>query len=250
MANFFGIMARPLGYVLSGLYLLIGNYAVALIILTVIVKVILYPFYKRQMLSTAGMGDITPRMNEIRNKYASDPQKMNEEMQKLYKEEGMSPTSGCLPMFVQMFIIMGLFALLRNPLNYINSQEMVFAIHESFLWIKDLSQPDPWILPILTGVATYGASFMNTAMMQSQTQAMGQGSGKGMQFVMKYLFPIMIIWLSKTYAAGLSIYWFLSQLIQIFYNFRFNVLRKRIVEERKNRNKKTRKPVRAGQGVR
>lgn len=68
-------------------------------------------------------------------------------MQELYKEEGFNPMGGCLPMVVQMIIIMGLFALLRNPMTYISSEEMYFAIHENFLWIRDLSQPDLWAAP-------------------------------------------------------------------------------------------------------
>ncbi len=249
MTQILGILAVPLGYALSGLYSLIGNYGISLIVLTLIVKLLLYPLYKKQILSMANLGDLTPKMNEIQNKYASDPQKMQEKMQELYQEEGASPTAGCLPMFIQMFIIMGLFALLRTPLEYINTDTMVFAIHESFLWINDLSQPDPWILPLLSGVATFGSFYMSQQNGMMNNPTMG-AQGQGMQIAMKYVFPIMIIWLSKTYAAGLALYWFLSQFIQIFYNLRFSQLRKKIQMEKAEAKLKKRKPVRAGQGVR
>lgn len=243
--NIFGFMAVPLGYILRFIYSLVGQYGISLIILTVIVKLCLYPIYKKQILSTSGMSDIQPKIRDIQHRYASDQVKMQEEMQKLYKEEGISPTSGCLPMVVQMIIIMGLFALLRNPLDYLSSSEMVFAIHESFFWIRDLAQPDPWILPIMSGIATFISFYMS-----SQTGSMPGQQNNAMMLIMKYGFPIMIAWLAKTYPAGLAIYWFISQFMQIFYNIRFKQLRKKMAEEKREEKMKKRKPVRAGEGVR
>ncbi|SFO30240.1 protein translocase subunit yidC [Eubacterium pyruvativorans] len=249
--NFFGIMAQPLGVILKLLYGVIGNYGITLIILTLIVKLCLYPAYKRQIMSMAGMGDLQPKMTELQKKYGADREKMSMEMEKLYKEENIHPMAGCLPMAIQMFIIMGLFALLRNPLNYISSADtnMIFAIHEQFLWINDLSQPDPWILPILSGVATFAATYMSQAMGAGTLPGGSQAQGKAMNMIMKYGFPIMIIWLAKTYAAGLATYWFISQFIQIFYNIRFAQLRNKLKEEQEEKKRKRRKPVRAGQGV-
>jgi YidC/Oxa1 family membrane protein insertase len=155
--------------------------------------------------------------------------------------------AGCLPMIVQMIIIMGLFALLRNPLNYVNSEHMYFAIHEGFFWIKDLAQPDPWILPLLSGVATFISFWMSS---NNGGVPGGTANNTGaMMVIMKYGFPIMIVWLAKTYPAGLAIYWFISQFIQIFYNIRFNQLRRQLKEGKKNSKKKKRKPVRAGGGA-
>ena len=197
--NFFGILARPLGFIMTGLYSLVGNYGITLVILTVVIKLLLYPLYKKQIMSTAGMSDLQPKMQHIRNQYAGNTEVMNQKIQELYKEEGVSPAAGCLPMLIQMFVIMGLFELLRYPLKYVSSQTMVFAVHESFLWIKDLSQPDPWILPVLSGVATFISFYMS-----QQNGAMGAQQGGAMMAVMKYGFPIMIIWLAKSYAAGLD----------------------------------------------
>ena len=222
--NFFGILARPLGFIMTGLYSLVGNYGITLVILTVVIKLLLYPLYKKQIMSTAGMSDLQPKMQHIRNQYAGNTEVMNQKIQELYKEEGVSPAAGCLPMLIQMFVIMGLFELLRYPLKYVSSQTMVFAVHESFLWIKDLSQPDPWILPVLSGVATFISFYMS-----QQNGAMGAQQGGAMMAVMKYGFPIMIIWLAKSYAAGLATYLFISQFIEILYNIRFNTMRKKMV---------------------
>ncbi|MBR3147145.1 MAG: membrane protein insertase YidC [Eubacterium sp.] len=234
------MIARPLAFLLQLLYSLIGNYGISLIVLTTVIKLAMYPSYKAQMMSTMGMQDLQPKVREIQNRYANDRQMMNQKMQELYQQEGVSPTAGCLPMIVQMVVIMGLFTLLRDPVRFMSSEKMVFAIHESFLWIEDLAQPDPWILPILAGLATFASFFFQHNPSQG-------GANDIMQKMMKYVFPIMIMWLAKSYPAGLALYWFVSQFLQIFFNLRFDMLKKKQMEE-KNGSRK-RKPVRAGKGV-
>ncbi len=229
-----GILARPFAYLLSLFYSITGNYALAIVVLSTLVRVAMYPLYKKQILSTAGMADMQPKIREIQRKYANDRETMNIKMQELYKEEGFSPTAGCLPMIIQMIVISGLFGLLRYPLTYLGSDtEMVFAVHDSFLWIEDMSQPDLWILPILAGVATFFSFWMS-----AQNGAMQQQGGNAMNMIMKYLFPIMILWLARSYPAGLAMYWFISQFVQIFFNIRFNALRKEIREGKGDSKKK------------
>ena len=234
------MIARPLAFLLQLLYSLIGNYGISLIVLTAVIKLAMYPSYKAQMMSTMGLQDLQPKVREIQNKYTNDRQMMNQKMQELYQQEGVSPTAGCLPMIVQMIVIMGLFTLLRDPVRFMSSEKMVFAIHESFLWIEDLAQPDPWILPILAGLATFASFFFQHSPSQG-------GPNEIMQKMMKYVFPIMIMWLAKSYPAGLALYWFVSQFLQIFFNLRFDMLKKKQLEEKEGSRK--RKPVRAGKGV-
>ncbi|MGF6376388.1 YidC/Oxa1 family membrane protein insertase [Clostridiales Family XIII bacterium PM5-7] len=230
----FGIIAKPLAWLLTQLYGIIGSYGIVLVVLTVLVKLCLYPVYKKSILSTSGMSEMQPKMQELQRKYANDKEKLNEKMNELYKEEGYNPLGGCLPMIVQMIVIMGLFALLRNPMQYLSSSvEMYFAIHEGFLWIQDLSQPDLWILPILAGIATFFSSFLNQATNPNQMNS------NMMTKVMTYFFPIMILWLARSYPSGLAIYWFISQFMQIFFNLRFNQIRKKLMD--KNKPKKKRK---------
>ena len=229
-----GILAKPLGLLLSWLYELIGSYGIALIIVTVIVKLCLYPVYAKSIKSTMKMTEVQPKIQEIQQKYAKDRELMNEKMTELYKEEGVSMYGGCLPMVVQMIVIMGLFALLRNPMAYIDSDSMLFAIHEPFLWIQDLAQPDKWILPIMAAVAT----FIATLMSQNATAGANAQQTKMMNSIMKYFFPVMILWMARSYPAGLAIYWFGSQLIQIFYNMRFAKMRKESAEKRAKASKK------------
>ena len=231
-----GIIAKPLGWLLSVIYNYIGNYGITLLIVTVIVKFCLYPLYAKQIKSTAAMSSIQPKMMELQKKYANDKETLNQRMSELYKEEGFSPMGGCLPMLIQMPIIMGLFSLLRNPMMYITNDNMLFAIHEPFLWIKDLSQPDLWILPILAGVTTF-ISFS----LSQQTMAQGPAQSNAMMKIMKYFFPITILWMARSYPSGLAIYWFGSQFIQIFFNIRMNKLRKALREEDKKTKKKKKK---------
>jgi len=137
---------------------------------------------------------------------------------------------------ISFFVIMALFGVLRNPMTYISNEEMYFAIHESFLWIKDLSQPDLWILPILAGVSTFLSQWLNKL-----TNPTMQGSSNMMMTMMMYFFPIMILWLARSYPSGLALYWFVGQFIQIFFNLRLNKIRKQIVKEKTKAAKKAKK---------
>ena len=230
-----GIIAKPIGYLLALIYKLVGNYGISLIILTVIVKLVLYPLYAKQIKSTANMSDMSEKAKEIQNRYANDKEKMNEEMQKLYAETGFNPMSGCLPMLIQFPIIMGLFALLRNPMKYMpDDPTLMFANHESFLWIKDLAQPDLWILPIAAGLATFFAFSMNSAMNMQQPGA-NPGQQKAMNAIMKYFFPLSILWLARSYPAGLAIYWAGGQFMQIFFNLRINKIKDEMNAEKEKK---------------
>ena len=228
-----GIIAKPLGWLMTWLYGMIGNYALVIIIITTVVKFALYPVYKNQILTTANMADMQPKIQEIQRKYANDKETMNQKLAEFYQEENYNPAKGCMPMIIQMVVIMALFAVLRNPMTYISSEEMYFAIHESFLWIRDLSQPDLWILPLLAGVFTFLSQWLNKL-----TNPTMQGSSNMMMTVMMYFFPIMIVWLARSYPSGLALYWFVGQFIQVFFNLRLNQIRRKIVKEKTTKKAK------------
>ena len=235
------LLATPLSYLLTLLYNLVGNYGIAIIILTVIIKLCLYPVYAKSMKSTMKMSKLQPKMQELQQKYGKDREVYQQKVSELYKEEGASMYGGCLPMVVQMIVIMGLFALLRTPMKYLTDENMLYAIHETFLWIPDLAQPDKWILPLAAAAATF-VSFSMSSAQQMNSVSMGAAGnaaqGNMMSKMMKYFFPIMILWFARTYPAGLAIYWFGSQVIQIFYNLRFNQWKKQQAEEDKKSKKK------------
>lgn len=229
MYTVLGVIAKPMGYLLDFVYGVVGNYGLTIIIFTVFVKLCLYPLYIKQTKSTAMMSEMQPKIAAIQKQYANDTQEMNIKMQELYKEEKFNPMGGCLPMLIQMPIIMGLFALLRNPIRYITSDSMIFAFHESFLWIDDLSQPDKWILPIIAGVATFISFTMNRALADTGTAASNQS--EGMMKMMQFIFPVMILWMARSFPSGLSVYWAVSQIIQIFFNIHMQTLRNKIRRE-------------------
>lgn len=230
-----GILATPLGYILTLIYDFIGDYGLSLVIFTILIKLVMYPLYAKQIKTTINMSKMQPKIKEIQQKYAKDRNMMNQKMAELYKEEGGSMYGGCLPMLIQMIVIMGLFALLRNPMNYFSSDSMLFAIHESFLWIPDLAQPDQWVLPIIAGIATFVSTYF------SQTNTMGAASADQMRMmnaIMRYFFPVMILLLARSYPAGLALYWAANQIIQIFYNIRFAGMKKKAIGDSKKKKKK------------
>ena len=231
----FSILAQPFGWILQLLYGVLGKYWLAILIFSVVVRLALYPVHKKQILSTVNLAEVSKKTQEIQKKYANDREKMNQKMQEVYAETGYNPTSGCLPMLIQIIVISGLFMLLRNPLNYYTDEKMVFAIHESFLWIKDLSQPDPWILPILTGIATFFAMNMSG----SAESMASSGSGNMGMNMMKYLMPVMLMWLAHSYPAALAMYWTIGQIILIFFNIRFKKLKEEIAAGKVTKSKKS-----------
>lgn len=239
-----GIFAKPLGFLLQWLYKLLsgfiphGAYGLAIVILTVVIKLCLYPLYKKQMKSTMGMSKLQPKMQELQQKYGKDKALYNEKVMELQKQEGVSMYGGCLPMLINMFVIMGLFTLLRNPIAYISDSSMIYAVHENFLWMQDLAQPDKWILPIVAGVATFFSFSMN----QMQTGANAAQSNM-MNQAMKWFFPIFILWMARTYPAGLAVYWACSQIIQILYNLGFKKEKERMKQEEEDRKNKGKRKV-------
>jgi len=215
MNEFFGLFAKVIGPILTLIYKLVQDYGISIIILTIFIRLCLIPLYSKQMKYTAAMGEVQAQVKDIQTRYARDKQKMNEEMQKLYEEKGVNPTSGCLPMVIQMPIIFGLFMLLRTPLTYMTEPMMVSAVHESFLWISDLCQPDSWILPVIAGISTYFTFSVN-----SETDATGMMNG------MKYFYPILIFLIGRSFPSGLALYWAVGNVFTIFQNMYFNKKRK------------------------
>ena len=147
--------------------------------------------------------------------------------------------AGCLPMLIQFPIIMGLFVLLRDPLKFMGTNnDILFAVHDAFLWMTDLTQPDKWILPLAAGVATFISFTMTQALTAGNAAGGAAAQTNAMMKGMKYIFPVMIVWMARTYPAGLSIYWFVSQIIQIFINLRLNSIRKKIRADKENKKKR------------
>jgi YidC/Oxa1 family membrane protein insertase len=247
---------------LAGIYSVVDNYGITLIIFTIIVRLCLFPLYANNIKNTIKMSSVQPKMKELQKKYAGDKEELNKQMMALYKEENFNPMRGCLPMLIQMPILLGLFQLLRRPTVYLPAGQidnMIFAVHEKFLWIQDLANPDLWILPIMAGITTF-ISF-------SMTQAQGTGMENpqanqmaGMMKMMKYFFPVMIVWMGRTFPAGLAVYWVVGNLCTMVQSQALKMWRKKLekmIAEGKGGNlfksekkKKNRKPEKDEPGPR
>ncbi|MCL5057580.1 MAG: YidC/Oxa1 family membrane protein insertase [Actinobacteria bacterium] len=204
----------------------IASYGLAIIFFTLLLKIALYPLTLKQMKSMYMMQKLGPKIKEIQNKYkGKDPQKMQQKIMEIYKEHNVNPMSGCLPLIIQMPILIALFQALRN-FNYMDPS------HAGFLWIKNLSEVnnDFFALAILTAVTTFLQTRLTTNM-TDQTQKM-----------MLYTMPIMIGYFSTQVPAGLALYWVtfntLGILQQYIVNKQTKALKEAIPEgagDRKNR---------------
>ncbi len=172
------------------------NYGVAIILMTVVVKMILFPLTIKQVKSMKAMQDMQPEMKKLQEKYKKSPEILQKEMARLYKESGVNPLAGCLPLVAQMPILMGMFYALR---------EFNYAGDPSFLWVANLSEADPYyILPVLSALTTF----------IQQKQTTSDTSNPQMK-VMMFFMPVFIGWISCTFPAGLVIYWVISNIMQI-----------------------------------
>ena len=227
------IIAIPLGYILKALYGFLGNYALTIILFTIIIRLIILPLYAAQMRSTQQMSEIQPLVKEIQTKYANDRETMGMKMQELYQEHKIRPAMGCLPLLIQLPIIWGLFALLRTPLQYLgDNSTMVLAVHEPFLWVNDLCQPDPIILPIIAGIATF------ISMKFSMTPGSMEGPTGSTMKIMQYFMPVMIAIMGTQLPAGLTLYWIISYIFQIFQIRITRMMKDRSKTKKKKKKKK------------
>ena len=122
------------------------NYGLAIVLMTVIIKIILFPLTKKQIESTRAMMSIQPKMKEIQEKYKNDKVRLNQELAKLYKEQGVNPMAGCLPLLIQMPILFGIYYAVRD---------FQYEGPANFLWMENIANPDPmYILPILSAITT------------------------------------------------------------------------------------------------
>lgn len=202
-----GQIASLFGIALKAIYGVIGNYGLSIIVFTIIVKMILMPLTVKQTKSTFAMSEINPKVKEIQAKYKNKPEKQNEEISKLYKESGINPLSGCLPILIQMPILMGLFYVFKDPVTHgvFASKAAMAAANGNFLWIKALSKPD-YILAVFAGVSAY--------LMQKVMTPKDQIEGP--MKMMSWLLAGMSLYWGFVLPAALTLYWGVSSIFSVF----------------------------------
>ena len=195
--GFFTFIAKPMFKALLALYHWIGNWGWAIVALTIIIRIILFPLTLKGMLSMQKLKELAPKIKEIQQKYKGDPQKLNAHMMQLYKKHGANPMGGCLPMLLQIPVF---FAIYRVLLNAIELKGAPWI-----LWITDLSSKDPYyILPILMGATMYIHQKLTPTTITDPMQ--------------KKLFewlPLVFTFFFLTFPAGLTLYWFTNNILSI-----------------------------------
>lgn len=195
------VFSIPLYYALDFLGRLFGNYGVAIIILSILIKVVLYPLTRKSYQSMREMQTLQPKITVLREKYSKDPQRLNQETMKLYKEHKVNPAGGCLPMLLQMPVLFALFRLFRSTI--------MFRL-ATFGPIRDLSSPDAMIqmgsssihvLPILMGATMF---IQQKISVQDPKQKM-----------MAYFMPVFLTFIFYRMSAGLNLYYLMFNVLTI-----------------------------------
>ncbi|MDQ2867647.1 MAG: membrane protein insertase YidC [Verrucomicrobiota bacterium] len=194
----------------------VGNYGIAIVLMTVCVKAVLWPLQNKANRSMRRMSQLSPKMQELRAKYKDDPTKMNAEVMKLYKEYGVNPVGGCLPMLIQFPIFIGLYTMLRQAAELRNAH---------FLWVHDLSQPDTlftipglgWI-PII-GNPTGGLAINIFPILMGASQfllmKMTPKTGDPTQQRIMMFMPLIFLLFCYNFAAALALYYTTQNLLSI-----------------------------------
>ncbi len=216
----------------------ITNYGIIILLLTIFIKILLYPFTYKSLVSQAKMRLLAPEMKAINDKYPGNENAMKRQQltMELYSKAGANPLSGCLPMLLQMPVLIAMFWFFPSAIELRG---------ESFLWAKDLAAPDAivsWTANIPLISSTFGNHISLFCLLMTVTniiytyltqQSQGAAAGMGGMKWMMYMMPVMFLFIFNNYAAGLSYYYFLSLLITIILTFVF----RKVVSEEKMRAK-------------
>ena len=193
---------------LDTLYQYIPNYGLAIIVLTILVRIFTAPLMAKQMRSAERMRALQPKMKELQERYKDDRQKQSEETMKLYREEKVNPIAGCLPLLLQFPVLIGLFYALRSSIGL---RHAPFA-----LWINDLSQPATlFVMPGIDFPIRLLPIVMGASMFVQQKMTPTTGMDPAQARMMLIMMPAMMLFISYTFPSGLVLYWTVSNLLGI-----------------------------------
>lgn len=226
------IILEPLVNLLVLLYsLLFNNFALAIVGLTILIRLITYPLMRQQLHSLKAMQELSPKLQALQKKYEKDREKLTQETMKLYKEHGVNPAGGCLPMLIQMPVWIGLYQSIYQVLGETPEQLIALSQHiyhsvpflyeiarrtiplnSQFLWLN-LARPDPYyILPILVMATFWLQQKMSTVPSADPQQA-------SMSQTMNIMMPIMFGFFTLQVSSGLAIYWVISGVLGIIQQY-------------------------------
>ena len=203
VVNPIALLSDLMTQILHGLYPLCGpfGYGLAIIFLTIIVKIVLFPLTMSSTKQMAAMQKLQPKLDSLREKLKDKPQELQQEIMKLYKTEGVNPFGGCLPMLLQIPFFLALFFTLKDPqfINLLNQP----GVHGAFLCMPTLAKPDPLnVHVVFIALTTYMTH-----------KSMGVASPQQKQ--MTYFMPAFIALVSLPFPAGVQLYWVVSNLLTV-----------------------------------
>lgn len=201
--GWFSAVAKPLFWVLKLFYSFVKNYGLAIILLTILIRIIFIPLTNKSQRSMKAMQALAPKINEIREKYKKDPQRMNREVMELYKKHKVNPMGGCLPMILQIPVFIALYNVLMYAIELRGAP--------FYLWIKDLSVKDPYyILPITMGISM--------VIQQKMTPTSADPTQSKIMMFLPIIFTFMFLGLP----SGLVLYWLVNNLLSIAQQYYIN----------------------------
>jgi len=198
-------LGLPILKFMNWVYRYVGNYGVAIILITILSKVLFYPLTVKSMRSMKAMQTLQPQVNALRSKYKGDPQRLQRETLELYRKFKVNPMGGCLPMVAQVPIFYALYLALSVSVELQNAPFLCFGrLFGVDLWVCDLASHDPtYILPILMGLSMF--------VQQKMTPVMGDPRQAKAMLIMPFVFTFMFLNLP----SGLVLYWFVSNVLQV-----------------------------------
>nr|MBQ0091186.1 membrane protein insertase YidC [Candidatus Enterousia merdequi] len=200
--GWFWFFAQPMLWMINWLFALVGNYGVAIILMTLILRILIWPLTRKSFASTMAMQKMQPELQRVQKLYANDKARLQMEMMKVYQTHKTSPMSGCLPMLIQIPIFFALYKALLISVPMRSAR---------FLWISDLAAMDPYfILPILMGATMWLQQYLQSVKPQSGVNDAMASTQRAMKW-MPVLFTVMFAWMP----SGLVLYWTISNLFGI-----------------------------------
>jgi YidC/Oxa1 family membrane protein insertase len=206
--GWFDVLAKPMLFLLNFLYSFIGNYGIAIILVTCLIKGAFWPITQKGMKSMKNMQKLQPKVAKLKEKYKDDPTKMNQEMMAMYKTYKVNPIGGCLPMVIQIPFFFALYRVLMSAIELRHAPFM--------LWINDLSAPDRLMIgidiPVLHGIPVL--TLLMGASMYLQQKMTPTTADPTQARIMQFL-PVIFTFMFINFASGLVLYWFVNNLLSI-----------------------------------
>ena len=203
--GWFDIIAKPLIQFLHFLYGYTQDYGLAIILLTICIKILFWPLSQKSYKSMEQMKKIQPMMSQIREKYKDDREKMNAEMMHLYKTYKINPAGGCLPMLLQIPVFIALYQALLGAIELRHASFIAHIPFTDIAWLTDLSAKDPYyITPIIMGATMF------------LQQKMSSAPGDPTQAKIMMFLPLIFTFIFLNFPSGLVVYWLVNNILSIF----------------------------------